>query len=235
MKTTLVIPGIILSIYFIYTILSLKFYKCNNDCDDEQSNNDNKCENDNKCDNDINVNINNIINEDCDEESHINCEETKYGCCPGSDKIKIDKEGSNCPIPHCKYTEYGCCNGTFIPKLDEKGSNCPSICQICNNKCPETIHKSEKLINAITNLLKECKEEEIAAENKIKKSLNIIKDCIKEDIKYRKIAKNYDEAINILEENIKICNKKTKCPPKKNIQKNDCNLNLGNLIDELYQ
>ena len=109
---------------------------------------------------------------------------------------------------------------------DINSNNCPS----CINKCPEVLQNSEKLIFEISDLFKKCKKEEKIAENIMKQNIKTIKNCIKQDLKYKKISKNYYKAINILSENIDICEK------NKDVINSDCinNKNLVDIINKMY-
>ena len=110
----------------------------------------------------------------------------------------------------------------------KKSSNCPS----CVNKCPEVIKNSGKLVVEISELLKKCKKEEKIAEKIIKDNIKTIKNCIKQDLKYKQIAKNYDEAIRILSENIEVCERNRDNTMDLDSQMID--KNLTDLIDEIY-
>lgn len=117
-----------------------------------------------------------------------------------------------------------------LPERDryiKKSSNSSYV-----DKSPEVIQNSGKLVVEISQLLKKCKKEEKITEKIIKDNIKTIKTCIKQDLKYKQIAKNYDEAIRILSENIEVCEGNTY--NTLDLDRQVIDRNLADLIDEIY-
>ncbi|KAJ8724122.1 hypothetical protein PYW07_008102 [Mythimna separata] len=61
-----------------------------------------------------------------DTDDHINCEHTKFGCCPDRKTTALGPFDGGCLKPHsCRETTHGCCPDGLSPAQGENNEGCP--------------------------------------------------------------------------------------------------------------
>jgi hypothetical protein len=146
-------------------------------------------------------------------------------------KLQQLKEQGECSACKPNYQEENCYKCNKKNKYEEKhynkekSNNCYKDCATpCENKCKKTVENSAELLNDLFSLVDKCKKEEKICEEKVEQYVEIVKNCIKQEKKHKKACNNYYKAIDILKENLQICESDDKC----------IKTNLGKYIEEMY-